>query len=593
MRITSGKFAPVGLACALCVSAIFTAAHADPPAPRAGQAKKPAPPPAASTEAKRIAIGDVVFTGYVRGSTDFSTKADLFGPNTMVEVPDKNSKSLLKIHADEMHFLRGKGPGREIVEMHGHVRYAVTQSTPEGERRLNGTAGHGDFHRETHKIALTNGVQCEMTDPRLDGPGTLRAGKVVVDISSTPYLYTLDGDSGTNDVRFTPRPRDIKKNPNGQIGRVHVTQWATGTFQPGKVVSFDGQLVLADLQSRSGAQAGQLKARHIQGDFAPSGELVKARANEDVHYRMERPISRKLADGKTQEGRQEVTGTSNEAIFEPAAGRFTLDGAIDATLVNTLYFAEPAKLLASRLVVTEPAEGEEKQGLRYELTGAPNHRRLSFRTLPPPPKPADRASASTPPGFTLGSIVLTGFQTGVLLPGQKMDLTSDGKQMLLLDTSDAKTNSASHMETHRFTATLAETGAITEAQTEGPVTFHIQQPGPPHEAKGAPGAPATSVPGQMQSLDGNAAKAVYKSGDKGQSIALQGPFTARVTDPEHLIGPGSVKGQKNDSLALDLGTRTFDFSSPEATMVMNFVPRPVEPEADKAAPKLPEDKRKK
>ena len=78
----------------------------------------------------------------------------------------------------------------------------------------------------------------------------------------------------------------------------------------------------------------------------------------------------------------------------------------------------------------------------------------------------------------------------------------------------------------------------------------------------------------------------------GRTIALQGPFNAAVTDPEHLAGPGSVKGQKDDLFSLDLVTREFTFDTAHETIVVEFTPRPPETEPDKT-PKPPAGTRKK
>ncbi len=540
-----------------------------------------------SGETKRLGIGDVKFYGFTSGTvaTDLST-ATLTGSNTMVEMPVKSSGALIKIHADEIKVTGGNRPATARLDLRGHLRYEVTQPVPEGARGLSGTAGRGEFKRETNLIELSDDVDCSFADTRLDGPGALHSGSVTVDVGSSPYVYVLAGNSGTNDIRFSPRQRDPKASPESQIGLVHVTHWDTGTFQTGKIARFDGALVIADLRSRSGSPEAQLKAHHIEGNFGPAGEIVRARANDGVHYRIERPMTRSLADGKVEEGRQQVTGTSNEALYEPDAGRFTLDGEIDATIINTLSLAEPARLLASRLVVTDVGRGKEHRALRFELTGAPNRRRLTFTPRAAEQAP-DAAKAVGAPVFTLGSIVLTGFEKAVLEPGQSIDVVSDGKQLLLLDTSDARTHSASHMETHHFVAHLSESGAIADAETGGPVTFHIQQPGPVTAAKPAPGAAS-----QSQSLDGNAAKAVYHTAAQGRSIALHGPFTARVTDPAHLLGPGSVKGEKDDTLSLDLVTREFDFQSTNQTIVLDFTPRPLPTSQDKPTPVPPAGKRK-
>lgn len=617
MNATLARLAAALCACGFAVFAVDIPANAGRPArPQAQQSPPAAVPP--SNERKRTQYGDIIISGHqtMKGDLNNFASVQFLGPNTIIEVPDKKSGSRLVLHADDIKLTDPTKPEKSQVELRGHVRYTVTQTTPLGERKLTGTAGSGDYRRANQKIILSGGVRAELVDPRLDGPATLRAGIVTVDMSAEPYTYNLSGDSGTNDLRFSPKSRAPKRaavapdppapNPANQVGLVHISHWNTGAFQTGKLAKFDGSQVIADLKSKAGAQEGRITGRHVEGDFAPTGEVTRARAVDDVHYHFERPITRKPLDpkGKIEEGRQEVTGTSREALYEPEAGKITLDGGIDASLVNTLTLDGPAKLLASKLVVTEPPQGKEGATAKFEITGAPNLRRLEFTPKSPEPRPAaspvapeaavgEADAPAPPPAFTLGAIVLKGFEKVVLEPGKALEVISDGKQKLLLDTVDTKTHSASHLETHRFTAQLADKGGITSAETGGPLTFHIVQPGKARTPKKVAGsAPARPLPGQPQSLDGDAAKAIYTVTRAGRTISLQGPFNTMVTDPEHLASPGSVKGQKDDIFSLDLVTREFTFDTAHETIVVEFTPRPTETEPDKT-PKAPAGVRKK
>lgn len=580
MRSTVAIFAPVAV-CASLLCPFSPAARAERPAANRRQTQqRPA------VETKHTTIGDVKLYGYTRTDLkgDFSS-VTVSGPNTTIEVPLTGSGSLVKIHADEINVTGGNKPAAIHAELHGHLRYTVTQQTPEGARELTGTAGQATFRREAHQLELSNGVDCTLSDPALDGPATLQSGSVRVNTANSPYLYTLAGNSETNDVRFTPRPRAGKQNASDQLGPVHITHWENGQFQTGKIANFNGTLVIADLRSRSGTPQGQLKGRHIHADFSPTGEIARAQATDDVHYRIERAVTGAAPDGsgRTEEGRQQVTGTASEATYEPGVGRFTIDGDVDATLVSTLTLASPARLAAARLVVIDPAPGGNSKAMRFELTGSPNHRRLAFT---PRERPGTAAATGSPlkPTFALGSIVLTGFQTAVWEPGRQVDVVSDGKQALLLDTADESTHSATHLETHRFKASLAQTGGVTAAETEGPVTFHVQQPAAPRSNGSADGAPARPVGSRTQALDGNAAKAIYTGAGDSRMLALQGPFRAKVTDPEHLAAPGTISGKSDDTLSLDLQTRDYVFKSPNESIIFEFIPRSIESEPAKPVP---------
>ena len=610
------KFASAGLLAWLCLAWPIQSSIADRPSNPRRQAQPPADgqtkntPSDKKNQPKVLKYGEVLISNYLqsKGSLDF-TVVTFTGPNTIIDAPDKASGSHLLLHADQVTVTGINKPGHEHVEMRGRLKYTLTQPTPEGPRKLTGTAGQGDYRSDSKRIVLTNAVHCEMTDPRLDGPGTLHVGKVTVDITSSPYLYTFEGEEATNDIRFSPRPRQSKQPANNggaqkpiaaQIGMVHITRWADGTFQAGKSARFQGALVVADLHSRDGKPLGQLKGRELEGNFAPGGEIVKAHAKDSVQYHFERAIARKAADGKVENGREEITGSSHDAIYEPNEGRVTLDGDVDSTLVNTLTMEAPAKLLAARVVVIEPAEGNDRKVARYEITGSPNRRRLEVSPKRPVAKPPDAsapaaapgAQPATPPAFLLGNVVLKGFQSVVLDLGQDLDIKSDGNQMLLIDTVDPKTKAASHVETHHLTAKLAESGVITDAESEGAATFHFQQPGPPKQVQAVGNTPARTIPGQMQSVDGTTAKAVFKAEGTGRLISLQGPFSALVTDPDHLATPASLKGLKDETLSLDLVTREFVMDTPHETGVLVIVPRPPEQTGDKPATP-PKGKRKK
>ena len=96
-------------------------------------------------------------------------------PTPRSTFPDKQSGARLILHADYIRLTDQAKPDIARAQMRGNVRYTLTQSTPLGERRVTGTAGMGDYRRASHKIVLSEGVLSELIDPRLDGPGTLRA----------------------------------------------------------------------------------------------------------------------------------------------------------------------------------------------------------------------------------------------------------------------------------------------------------------------------------------------------------------------------------------------------------------------------------
>ncbi|HLJ54638.1 MAG TPA: hypothetical protein VKT77_06320 [Chthonomonadaceae bacterium] len=582
---------------------------------RAGQppaGKNPEPP-------KSSRYGDIEVRGYQRLTAPFNSNTlEFTGPNTIVEAPDKASGARFIVHADSIRLIEPLSATKSVIELRGGVRYTITQTTPLGERRVTGTAGSADYRRAARKVLLAGGVRAELLDPRLDGPGALRASTVTIDISAGPYVYSLSGDSATNDLRFSPKPaakpgtaaqpgRAAPQNPGAQLGAVHITRWVTGIFQAGKSAKFDGEEVVADLKSRAGTPEGQLRAPHVEGDFTPEGGIAHARAERGVHYHFLRPIARQSVGkagttaGQPETGREEVTGTCRDATYDPAEGRTTLDGEIDATLVNTLTLIGPGKLLAERVVMTEPPAGDKTTVTRFEISGAPNHRRLAFTPKPAPARPGGSAPAVTAPAaadnagdqdrakrgpvaavpapFTIGSIVLLGFDKGVYEPGKRIEVQSDGTTPLFLDTADSKTRSAAHVETRQFKASLAETGEIVAAETGGGVTFRIQQPAPspePDQASPSAALSAAKAPEPaLQQLDGTAAKATYTAGDKARVLALLGPLNAKLLDPR--VKETTTVGKEGDTYSMDLVSRVMVWDTPKNTMVIDVKPldRPI------------------
>src|SRR5262249_34595837 len=125
--------------------------------PSVDQGKKT--PAAEQPKENTTRYGAISITNWNRtsGSLDF-TSVTYTGPNTRVEVPDKSSGSHLSLHADEIKLIGINKPGTERVELRGHLTYSLTQPTPDGPRKLAGTAGQGDYRSEAKRIVLSSGV---------------------------------------------------------------------------------------------------------------------------------------------------------------------------------------------------------------------------------------------------------------------------------------------------------------------------------------------------------------------------------------------------------------------------------------------------
>src|ERR1051326_8006979 len=70
-------------------------------------------------EKKKTVIGDITISDWNQLNTNFNGSAQVTGPDTQIEIPDKNSRSKLGLHADDIK-IENAGAGKAIVTMKGH-----------------------------------------------------------------------------------------------------------------------------------------------------------------------------------------------------------------------------------------------------------------------------------------------------------------------------------------------------------------------------------------------------------------------------------------------------------------------------------------
>jgi lipopolysaccharide export system protein LptA len=560
-------------------------------APGQTQKRQPSAPakPITQNETKRFTIGeDIVVTGYTSGGGKLDlSSTHLRGPNTRIEITEKKTRSKVLLHGDDIDASNISKPQAFTAEMRGNVRYTLTQQTREGERIIKGTAGKAVFHRTNQKIDLTGGVSVDLTDPRLIGPGILKAGKIVIDISKSPYHYTVEGDDSVNDLKFTPRrvaKKEDKPGSDSSFGPVHIHHYDTGEFQVGKLARFEGAGTTADLEALPKKTQAQLKAPHMEAIFDDSGaQLLRTEATGGVHYDIARMVAKHEGEGET---RQQIVGTGGKAIYDVEKGRVDLLEEVEATLIDPETLLGPAKLSAAGVVVYSGP-------IHYEFTGSNGHSRIQLTPRPPKAKPAavkaevQKAEAAKPEArkpdaaqadkpavipFMMGTITLTGFQTGRYDPGKQIVFHGPS---LLMETKDAATKSESSLHAHHFVADFAADGAIAKAEATQEVRYFLQHP--------APGGMT------LQSLKGTATLAAFIREEKSGSIKLKGPLETEYSDPANLEGPAHITGQKGDTLTLNLTNREFDFDSPDGTFILTAIPKETAPKTEQK----PDDKPKK
>lgn len=534
-----------------------------PPTPKGVGSARPAQKPAQASGPIETQIGDVKISRPSAIHSRLGIETTISGPNTLITVPDKRNHTTLRLHADTIEIRQDKGNIAGMIDLTGHVRYTIIR-TPPGEKRqtVEGTAGHGLYRRATQRIALTEGVHTTLTDPaHLSGPGTLRAGSVSVDMSATPYVYTVEGDPDTNDIQFSPLPPASEKAAphTVRIRDVHVFGFRDGTFQMGEHAQFRGAETTLEASDPAEKAQARLKAEQAEAVFGgqPS-TLQRAEATGNVRYTIERP-------NPSGSGVQTIEGHCGRAIYEPQKDLLELTEGVQALVTSPDVLEGPARVSADRVVahITPP--------YRYEISGAPQHTRLEFAPRPRATTP-QAAGAKPAAKFGVGTIVIAAFDRGTFAPGK--EIVFDGGDTTF-DTADKQAGTTAHLQAGHVVATYAADGTISRADATGNVHYHLERPAPDGKSR--------------QMVRGTAARLALINTPDSRQIEVYGPMHAEVTDPEHLVGPGRIDGAEGDSLRLNLAAslNEFDIDSPRQTATIQFVPRETSQESAPSPPTPP------
>ncbi len=519
--------------------------------------------------------GDVVISAYdrVRGKTDLSGLR-ITGAKTLIVVPDKASGSELRIHADD---IQTQSEGQDtfaVTELTGHVRYTLLQKTQAGTRILDGTSRRATLRRKAQKIELQAGVEATLSDPeRLALPGTLKAGRVLADLSQTPTLYLLSGSAEENDLRFRPKERSGAANAKTELQETHLHHFRQGTFQVGQRAQFEGENTTADFLNPLGEAASQLKASSIRALFtAEKSRLKGAAASGDVRFRFSRPADK-------DRPAENLTGSADEAAYDflNERPRYVLKGSVNATLVSPKQVQGPARLEADRIEVTQAL----LQGLdifHYHVTARPGRGSLRFTPVPAPAAAAEKPKSV----FQFGTITLKGVEDGTLETGKSFVLTGS---RLTFESDDPASGSKAKLSAQKvvgiYSAEAKEAGVLKSASASGNAAFSILQPAVREIA-------GRVKPRAAQTLEGKAQRIVYTNGGEERVVALEGPLDARLTDPDNLVKPGVITGKTGDVLKLILLENGYDFDVETAnqTATIQFEPRiKPKPEAAEGKPR--------
>ena len=520
----------------------------------------------------------------LKGKGDFSG-VQITGPQTLVTVPYPRSKSELVLHADDIVTKSEGGDQFAHATLTGNVRYTMTQKAENGVVRIvTGTAQRTVFNHKSQRIEMDGSVRVNLTDPeRLALPGTIRAGRAVVEMDKSPYLYTLTGNPAANDLTFTPKedaPKEGEKPKVNGIGAVHVSGYDRGAFQVGQVAHFEGDGTTVEMKVKNDLAHAEIRASSFDATFTGKGAASKtantakpdptenhsnlktAKADGSARYHIVRPVGDPNAPQN-----DDINGHCDTIEYDADAKKFTLIGDVDADILAPGKLIGPAKIRVDRLInhIGKPAS--------YEMKGAAKTSLIRFTPVPPPPPPAPKPGEKPKKKpLALGVVTVSRFDYGMYQPGKSLNLTvAQGK--ILFQTNDAETQTNSQFLARDIaSATDPDTG-VTTAKATGEVEFRVTQL-----------IPTTKI---AQIVAGTAPEIVYVGGADIRSLTMPGPFHATVADPTRLVQPGNLTGAAGDKLILTLtdGTYDYELQSDNETAQVNLVPIPREKKPDtKTAP---------
>ncbi|HLV79461.1 MAG TPA: hypothetical protein VKT32_04235 [Chthonomonadaceae bacterium] len=547
---------------ALLILAALPAVGAPPksPPPKPSQSASPTPaakaaPPAQKPQAKVTVINGVRISGYsaIHFTGNFSS-VSLSGPNTQILMTDTPSHSTLRFHADTI----VSRDSMVTVHMNGHLRYTITRTPPGGAAQtILGTAGHGIYYSKAKRFEMTEGVDATLTDSSLlQGPGTIHAGNVTIEMASAPFTYMLSGNGGNDSVRLPLRERAAASAGALHGGVVDLRGFTAGTLQMGRSAEFTGPDTTIDYANPAERTTARLQARRVGAAFGGDpAALQSLAASGDVHFNAERAAP---AGGPTQT----IRGQSGTALYALSDQQLTLSDGVDALLTSPRDLQGPARIAAEQVSarLSTPA--------RYEISGAPSRTLLEFTPRPRPASPA-AAGKSASQTFALGTVTITGFERGVFAPGRNADITGPQTRFAA---ADKPAGTSARLQAGHVVATFAPDQSIGNAVASGNVHYRVERP--------------ASGGGGKQSVDGTAQRLTLTNTSGTRQIEAQGPLRAEIVDPVHLAAPGHITGQAGDSLRVDLASQVsaFDIDSPNQTATIDFVPRPTSAPAAPSSP---------
>jgi hypothetical protein len=532
--------------------------------PNLGQTK----PPTTKARAK-TSFGDVTVEDFdrLRGKTDLSG-VQIFGAKTLITVPYKRNRSLLKIHADQ---IITKSEGKDSFassELSGNVRFTLTQTAEDGTvRTLEGTAQRALFRRIEERIELIQAVRATLTDPeKLAEPGTLQGGHLEVNLKPAPYRYTLTGAASETRVVLKAKGSAKKGDASAASSQEFLAQkFRKGVVQLGEMARLEGDETVLVLKDKAESSEVEVRSPEIEARFSgKSAEIGSIEAKQRVAFDFARP-------GKEGKSTEALKGACERILYTAERDSVELLGKVVLTVVVPSLFDTPMHVVASRVVAKTVAP------YRYDLKANPKTALISFTVKPIVAKAAEgKKPGGEKNAFAFGDVRVTQFHTGSFEEGKQA--TFEGER-LVLESVDAKSRSHARFVAKTFTANFAERNVLRDAVIDGNVEFFVQQK---PEAKKS-----------EQAIRGSAKRLVFANKETERTLEVQGVFQALFIAPDLLAKPGTLKGLAGDKLILYFveDSYEFDIQSDNQTASIELEPLEKKPEEKKPEEKKPEEKK--
>ncbi len=478
--------------------------------------------------------GDVVIQSS-HGTTDFlHRRFTIKGPNVEVWLSDKTSPVQFHIYCAGVSGSWNTAAKQQQVEvtMQGPVRFHVVMKRNSQTQVIDGSALSAVYTQQGHLVRLLGGVRATLLDDKvLAGPAQVHAAEVAVSTLGNRSAV-LRGASYAALVSLNLRGKNL------QTYRCTCQGFTTFTFdQPGHVsilgsgthVNVSGAGSSSKLQAVMAFTAPAISAAFgpVPAEFHASGGIS---GDYNWQFNGQQPMKAHL--------------TAATLDYSAVSSTVTLAGGVIAESGRADGKDIPTRLSVSQLTMrtTNPE--------KYVVLANPASSYASFGLG----RYGQHALPSSV-GKTTGSVTVSHFSNGILIPGRAAQLSGPALSMVY-DSSDSGTHATLQCKT--IDTTFRADRTLKRLVASDDVHFVWNQKLAP--SKSSPGTATTNmrtVSGFTQTLQVDQT-AASNGVVPQQTVILNGPTDATITLPS-LESPVHYTDKAGDRIELNLATQQLDW----------------------------------